>query len=191
MNRQESEVNTKARRQEERSGSTGIELRMELDEKLPAIALDEEGLSNALEIVIENAVEAMESMKPQMNADERGGKEQPRNLDSTKEEAKRVLTVSTSRVEREIPNSPASSVRSVSSVVQDFIRIEIADTGKGIPAKYLDKVFEPYFTMGKPQGTGLGLALAQKIIHDHRGKVEIESHEGIGTRVSILLPIKS
>lgn len=172
MNRQESGLNTKTQRHEGESGPAGIELRLELDEKLPAIALDEEGLSNALEIVIENAVEAMSSSE--------------QIADSSKQ--RRTLSITTCR---HIPNSPSSSVRSVSSVVQDCIRIEIADTGKGIPAKYLDKVFEPYFTMGKPQGTGLGLALAKKIIEDHKGKVEIESHEGIGTRVSILLPIKS
>jgi nitrogen fixation/metabolism regulation signal transduction histidine kinase len=184
-NAKESGFNTKTQRHEEESGSAGIELRLELDEKLPSISLDEEGLSNALEIVIENAVEAMSE------------------VDSRQNTADRVLSIKTSR---EIPSSPAASVRSVSSVVnpsesgalgvlggesRDFVRIEIADTGKGIPEKYLDKVFEPYFTMGKPQGTGLGLALAKKIIEDHHGQMAITSQEGAGTQVSILLPVKA
>jgi nitrogen-specific signal transduction histidine kinase len=152
---------------EGRTTNAGIGLKLELDEKLPAIALDEEGFSNALEIVIENAVEAMSEVDSRQNA------------------ADRVLSIRTSR---EVPNSPASSV---SSVVQDCIRIEIADTGKGIPAKYLEKVFEPYFTMGKPQGTGLGLALAKKIVEDHHGQMAITSQEGAGTQVSILLPVKA
>jgi len=69
-----------------------------------------------------------------------------------------------------------------------FVRIEVEDTGAGIPEKYLDKVFEPYFTHGKLDGTGLGLALARKIVEDHRGRMEIHSKEGVGTTVSMVLP---
>jgi signal transduction histidine kinase len=68
------------------------------------------------------------------------------------------------------------------------VRIEVEDTGMGIPQKYLDKVFEPYFTHGKPDGTGLGLALAKKIVEDHKGRMEIQSNEGTGTTVTIILP---
>ena len=70
------------------------------------------------------------------------------------------------------------------------VRIEVTDSGMGIPEKYLDKVFEPYFTHGKPDGTGLGLALAKKIVEDHKGHVEIESKEGVGTTVTIVMPAK-
>jgi signal transduction histidine kinase len=66
---------------------------------------------------------------------------------------------------------------------------EISDTGKGIPEKYLSELFKPYFTYGKPEGTGLGLTLAKKIIESHNGSIEIQSKEGIGTTVSIFLPI--
>jgi signal transduction histidine kinase len=68
------------------------------------------------------------------------------------------------------------------------VRVEVADSGIGIPEKYLDKVFEPYFTYGKADGTGLGLALAKKIVEDHKGRMEIRSKEGVGTTVSIVLP---
>jgi len=64
----------------------------------------------------------------------------------------------------------------------------VTDSGIGIPEKYLDKVFEPYFTHGKPDGTGLGLALAKKIVEDHKGSMEIRSTEGTGTTVAIILP---
>jgi len=69
------------------------------------------------------------------------------------------------------------------------VSIEVEDTGAGIPEKYKDKVFEPYFTYGKADGTGLGLALAKKIVEDHKGRMEIQSKEGEWTTVSIVLPV--
>jgi two-component system sensor histidine kinase HydH len=67
--------------------------------------------------------------------------------------------------------------------------IEVRDTGYGIPQKDLDKVLDPYFTT-KPEGTGLGLALAYKIIDEHKGTIEFASVEGEGTTVSVALPIQ-
>jgi two-component system sensor histidine kinase HydH len=66
--------------------------------------------------------------------------------------------------------------------------IKVQDTGIGIPAEDLDKVLDPYFTT-KPDGTGLGLALAYKIIDEHDGTIRFSSSEGKGTTVSIFLPI--
>jgi nitrogen fixation/metabolism regulation signal transduction histidine kinase len=147
-----------------------IGFKLELDERLPAIALDEDGLGNALEIVIENAVEAMSSSE--------------QVADSSKQT--RTLTIRTM-----LADSPLGVLGVLGGETRNFVRIEIADTGKGIPEKYLGKVFEPYFTMGKPQGTGLGLALAKKIVEDHHGQMAITSQEGAGTQVSILLPVKA
>jgi signal transduction histidine kinase len=65
--------------------------------------------------------------------------------------------------------------------------VSMSDTGRGIPERYLTKVFEPYFTL-KPGGTGLGMALTKRIIEDHKGTIRIESREGIGTTVTIELP---
>jgi len=66
--------------------------------------------------------------------------------------------------------------------------IEVQDTGCGIPRDDLDKVLDPYFTT-KPEGTGLGLALAYKIIDEHKGSIQFSSNQGKGTSVSISLPI--
>ena len=63
------------------------------------------------------------------------------------------------------------------------------DTGCGIPQDDLDKVLDPYFTT-KPEGTGLGLALAYKIIDEHNGSIQFDSIQGKGTSVSITLPVK-
>ena len=67
--------------------------------------------------------------------------------------------------------------------------IEVRDTGRGIPPEDLDKVIDPYFTT-KPEGTGLGLALAYKIIDEHKGTIRFVSNEGKGTTVSVTLPLQ-
>jgi signal transduction histidine kinase len=122
------------------------------------------------------------------------------------ETADRVLRIRTStgpvgsrqdtvdRVSRESGDSPSEREDARDSPrFRDggsHVRIEVEDSGKGIPQKYLDKVFEPYFTHGKPDGTGLGLALARKIVEDHKGRMEIRSKEGEGTTVAIILPVE-
>jgi len=72
---------------------------------------------------------------------------------------------------------------------QGVIRIEVKDNGMGIPQESIDKVLDPYFTT-KPEGTGLGLALAYKIIDEHNGTIRFESIEGQGTTVLVTLPVQ-
>lgn len=65
--------------------------------------------------------------------------------------------------------------------------VTISDTGCGIAEENLSQVFYPYFTT-KPGGTGIGLAISQKIISDHGGTIRIDSIEGQGTTVTVELP---
>jgi signal transduction histidine kinase/ketosteroid isomerase-like protein len=79
----------------------------------------------------------------------------------------------------------------VSTVKLDkAIEIKVKDNGNGIPAKILDKIFQPFFT-SKPtgQGTGLGLSLAYDIVKAHGGKLKVDTTEGQGAEFSIQLPI--
>ena len=69
----------------------------------------------------------------------------------------------------------------------DYVRIGIKDTGEGIPAKYFDKIFDPYFTT-KKTGNGLGLATSYSIIKNHGGCITVESEPGKGTAFSVYLP---
>ncbi|MHB8771244.1 MAG: ATP-binding protein [Syntrophales bacterium] len=67
------------------------------------------------------------------------------------------------------------------------VEIGIADTGAGIPAEDLQKVFEPFFSR-KRKGTGLGLAIVHQIVAGHRGEIGVESVAGKGTTFRIILP---
>ncbi|MDA8141730.1 MAG: ATP-binding protein [Desulfobacteraceae bacterium] len=71
----------------------------------------------------------------------------------------------------------------------DAVRIDVEDSGEGIAAQDLDKVFDPYFTT-KAKGTGLGLAIVHKIVTAHNGHVKISSTAGRGTKVSLIFPTR-
>ncbi len=67
------------------------------------------------------------------------------------------------------------------------VYITFADNGPGIPADQVSRVFEPYYTT-KKTGSGLGLLIVHRIVHDHGGEVEFKSREGTGTEVTVFLP---
>jgi signal transduction histidine kinase len=67
------------------------------------------------------------------------------------------------------------------------VRIEVADTGKGLTPEECSRLFTPYYTT-KLQGTGLGLAIVQSVVSDHHGSISVTSDEGRGTTFRIDLP---
>lgn len=69
---------------------------------------------------------------------------------------------------------------------EQMISIDIHDTGPGIPPYVIDKIFEPFFTT-KEEGTGLGLSVCQRIIHDLGGKIQVSS-KGFGTTFHVCIP---
>jgi signal transduction histidine kinase len=79
---------------------------------------------------------------------------------------------------------------SAKSRPQDRVSIEITDTGAGIPAADLDRVFSPEYTT-KEKGLGMGLAIALQIIRAHDGELQVRSEPGRGTTFEILLPRSS
>jgi two-component system cell cycle sensor histidine kinase/response regulator CckA len=71
-----------------------------------------------------------------------------------------------------------------------YLRLTIADTGKGIPSENLSRIFDPYFsTKSKAGNSGLGLATVRSIIKKHNGHIEVESTVGQGTTFRIWLPV--
>jgi PAS domain S-box-containing protein len=72
----------------------------------------------------------------------------------------------------------------------DYVVLKVSDSGMGIPAEDLHRIFEPFFTkkkMGR-SGTGLGMAVVWGTVQDHHGHIDVQSVEGRGTHITILLP---
>ena len=90
------------------------------------------------------------------------------------------------KIEDGLSLQPMSSNRNPEGEISKYVIVTISDNGKGLTDEELSKIFEPYFTT-KKDGTGIGLAIAKKIIADHKGKIEIESELGVGTKVFIYL----
>jgi two-component system sensor histidine kinase AtoS len=88
--------------------------------------------------------------------------------------------------ELKIEASPILST-SVEGFKQNFIKVVISDTGRGIPPHIVHKIFDPFFTT-KPKGIGLGLSITYQIIKKHGGTVKVESQWEKGTSFIINLP---
>jgi PAS domain S-box-containing protein len=69
-----------------------------------------------------------------------------------------------------------------------LVEVQVVDEGEGIPPELLDRVFDPFVTT-KPRGLGLGLALAHRIVEEHRGALRVASTPGKGTIFSCYLPV--
>lgn len=77
--------------------------------------------------------------------------------------------------------------------IKDEIEIEISDTGIGIPEDKINRIFERFFVVDSSrskaiEGTGLGLSIVKHIVLIHKGKIDIESRLGVGTKVTVTLP---
>ena len=73
---------------------------------------------------------------------------------------------------------------------EDFVQVEISDTGDGISPEDQKKIFDPFYTTKKSQGTGLGLSISLSYIKSHNGDIRVQSQPGAGTTVTIILPIR-
>jgi len=70
---------------------------------------------------------------------------------------------------------------------EEGVRLWVQDAGKGMDAEERERMFDPFFTTRR-EGTGLGLVVVQQIIEQHRGRVEVVSAPGRGTRIEVILP---
>jgi two-component system nitrogen regulation sensor histidine kinase NtrY len=85
--------------------------------------------------------------------------------------------------------SPPGRVTIAASRADGHLRIDVADTGRGIPPEAKDKLFLPYFST-KGRGTGLGLAIVYRIVTEHQGRITAEDNEPHGTVFTIELPVR-
>lgn len=151
----------------------GVEVVEDLELKDARALLDREPLIRAMMNVLLNAIQAMP----------KGGtlSVRARVVDTANRQFDNSELLVT-----QAPNHPAALAPAPAA--QQCVEVVVTDTGSGIPPENLDRVFEPYFTT-KEDGTGLGLALARRIILEHRGNIRAENASGGGARFVIGLPI--
>jgi two-component system nitrogen regulation sensor histidine kinase NtrY len=111
----------------------------------------------------------------------------PISLDE--EQIKRVLLNLVDNALASIPDTGAITLSVQGEPEAERVRLEVADTGVGIPERDKGRVFEPYFST-KRGGTGLGLAIVHSIIADHQGQIRVEDNAPSGTRFIIELPMR-
>lgn len=71
----------------------------------------------------------------------------------------------------------------------DWVLLRFTDTGPGVPIDLRERIFEPFVSHGKEEGAGLGLAIAQRIVEEHGGEIELESPPEGGARFTVRLPL--
>jgi signal transduction histidine kinase len=80
------------------------------------------------------------------------------------------------------------TMKTLFDTAAQVVRVEISDTGKGISAAAMDKMFHPFFTT-KPKGTGLGLAISKRLVEDHGGRISIDKNASGGATFKISLMV--
>ena len=80
-------------------------------------------------------------------------------------------------------------VEITTELLERTVRVTVADNGPGIPGEIISKIFDPFFTTKAPgKGTGLGLSISHSIIHEHRGRIWVQSEPGKGAKFFVELP---
>jgi two-component system CheB/CheR fusion protein len=99
-----------------------------------------------------------------------------------------TLKLKTTLVNRNAVRNAVPSSEEITA--EQYVRIDVNDTGEGIDEKVLGRIFEPFFTTkGAGRGAGLGLAVVYGILKHHKGSIQVKSKPGAGTSLQIYLPV--
>jgi PAS domain S-box-containing protein len=90
-----------------------------------------------------------------------------------------------------MPDGGVLEIGAEVDLCENFLRVEVADSGVGISEENLDKVFTPFFTTKKYTGGGLGLSFAFQVVKAHLGRIDVESKVGAGTKFKVFLPVSN
>ena len=154
----------------EEAETTGITIETHLARELPQIWIDPDQIEQVVLNLTRNALQAME---------ESGG--------SLTLSLRRVSRPRYVRMRSGRRREDRGGVQPAEGPLQDWVELEIRDTGHGIPPEELDRIFDPFYTTRK-RGTGLGLAISEAIVREHGGMITVQSRPGHGTTVLVDLP---
>jgi two-component system sensor histidine kinase HydH len=90
--------------------------------------------------------------------------------------------------EQAMPDGGQITLQAAVSADRTTVNLSVIDTGKGIPADRIERIFEPFFST-KSTGSGLGLPTTKRIIEAHGGTITVQSEVGKGTKFTVTLPI--
>ena len=150
-----------------RRGTPGITVETACESMLPPFLMDREQLRHVFENLFLNALEAM-------------GDEGKLSIDVTSVKAP------ASAMTPYEPNGPGTA--DPWSSFESFAVVRVSDTGPGISGEHMEKMFYPFFTT-KKHGSGVGLAMARKVVDRHRGLMDVESKPGKGAVFTVRLPM--
>ena len=152
---------------EGRRGAPGIALRRRFSGSIPAFQMDPGMLRQVFVNLLLNAMEAC-------------GEQGTVTIEAEAIEAP---------TETSVPYRPAEpGATDPLGDIRQFVVVRISDTGPGIDEAKRDRIFYPFFTT-KQQGSGVGLAMAKKIVGSHRGLIDVESTPGEGAEFLVRLPL--
>ena len=150
-----------------------ISVDMKLDEDIYHIVMDEGMLQQVMLNLFLNAKDAME----------RGGT----ITVETSETSMSVYDMHIKKRKGDLPDNDYKEIRSKAE--RKYVKISVADTGKGIDRENLDKIFDPFFTSKEAgKGTGLGLTVSLGIIQAYGGDIKVNSEPQKGTTFEVLIP---
>ncbi len=150
-----------------RRGKLGISVETSCHSMLPPFLMDREQLRHVFENLFLNALEAM-------------GDEGRLTIDVSS------ATAPVSAMTPYEPNGPGTT--DPWSSFEEFAVVQVSDTGPGISAENMEKMFYPFFTT-KKHGSGVGLSMARKVVDRHRGLMDVESEPGKGAVFTVRLPM--
>lgn len=157
---------------QERAVRFGVRVEVDIHGDIPPLWIDSDQMVQAVLNILQNAVEAAEGR------------------DEARVRVELGLVRRRPYVRRRAGRRAEDRIRPLEGQAppQDWVELRVSDNGPGVAQDVLERVFDPFYTTRK-QGTGLGLSITQAIVHEHGGRISIQSDPGEGTLVLVDLPL--
>ena len=119
----------------------------------------------------------------------------PHKLPLVNIDARRIGQVLLNLIDNAVSHTPRGGIIKIAaSKLDNWLEVSVEDSGEGIPAEDLPNVFERFYRVDKSRarttgGTGLGLAIAKYFVEAHKGKINVQSEPGKGSRFTFTIPV--